>query len=192
MNKWIRLIVGSMVMGSGIAIAMKGGFGVDPMALFWEGIHLQTALSYGTINLIVSGVIIVIVFFLDREQIGIGTLINPLIVSFILDLLSSRLPASENIVIRLLLLFGGLILLAAGIAYYGSGGLGRGAYEGLFFGIADKTSLSIRMIRSLLDLMFAIMGMLLGARLSLGPVVSVLLMGNLIQFFHERLKLYEK
>ena len=58
MRRVIRLIVGSIVMGGGIAIAMKGGFGVDPMALFWEGIHIQTGMSYGTANIVVSGVII--------------------------------------------------------------------------------------------------------------------------------------
>lgn len=188
MRRVIRLIVGSIVMGGGIAIAMKGGFGVDPMALFWEGIHIQTGMSYGTANIVVSGVIILILFFIDRSQLGIGTVVNSVLVSLSMDLISLLPLESELFLIRLFLLLIGLVLLAGGIVYYGSANFGRGAFDGLIFGIVNKTKYSIRMIRSSFDLILVILGMLLGAKLSLGPIVSVLTIGYMMQFFHTHLR----
>lgn len=188
MRRVIRLIVGSIVMGGGIAIAMKGGFGVDPMALFWEGIHIQTGISYGTANLLVSGVIILMLFFIDRSQLGIGTIVNSVLVSLSMDLISLLPLESELFLIRLFLLLIGLVLLACGIVYYGSANFGRGAFDGLIFGIVNKTKYSIRMIRSSFDLILVILGMLLGAKLSLGPIVSVLTIGYMMQFFHTHLR----
>ena len=188
MRRVIRLIVGSIVMGGGIAIAMKGGFGVDPMALFWEGIHIQTGISYGTANLLVSGVIILMLFFIDCSQLGIGTVVNSVLVSLSMDLISLLPLESELFLIRLFLLLIGLVLLAGGIVYYGSANFGRGAFDGLIFGIVNKTKYSIRMIRSSFDLILVILGMLLGAKLSLGPIVSVLTIGYMMQFFHTHLR----
>ena len=188
MRRVIRLIVGSIVMGGGIAIAMKGGFGVDPMALFWEGIHIQTGMSYGTANLLVSGVIILMLFFIDRSQLGIGTIVNSVLVSLSMDMISLLPLESELFLIRLFLLLIGLVLLAGGIVYYGSANFGRGAFDGLIFGIVNKTKYSIRMIRSSFDLILVILGMLLGAELSLGPIVSVLTIGYMMQFFHTHLR----
>ena len=188
MRRVIRLIVGSIVMGGGIAIAMKGGFGVDPMALFWEGIHIQTGMSYGTANLLVSGVIILMFFFIDRSQLGIGTVVNSVLVSLSMDLISLMPLESELFLIRLFLLLIGLVLLAGGIVYYGSANFGRGAFDGLIFGIVNKTKYLIRMIRSSFDLILVILGMLLGAKLSLGPIVSVLTIGYMMQFFHTHLR----
>lgn len=188
MRRVIRLIVGSIVMGGGIAIAMKGGFGVDPMALFWEGIHIQTGMSYGTANIVVSGVIILMLFFIDRSQLGIGTVVNSVLVSLSMDLISLLPLESELFLIRLFLLLIGLVLLAGGIVYYGSANFGRGAFDGLIFGIVNKTKYSIRMIRSSFDLILVILGMLLGAKLSLGPIVSVLTIGYMMQFFHTHLR----
>ena len=188
MRRVIRLIVGSIVMGGGIAIAMKGGFGVDPMALFWEGIHIQTGMSYGTANLLVSGVIILMLFFIDRSQLGIGTIVNSVLVSLSMDLISLLPLESELFLIRLFLLLIGLVLLAGGIVYYGSANFGRGAFDGLIFGIVNKTKYTIRMIRSSFDLILVILGMLLGAKLSLGPIVSVLTIGYMMQFFHTHLR----
>ena len=193
MNKMLRLIIGSAVMGSGLAIAMKGGFGADPMALFWEGVHLQSGLSFGSVNLLVSAVMIVAIFFVDRSQMGVGTIINPLIVSAVMDFLQVFLFESELLVFRLLFLVIGLVMLAAGISYYGSAQLGKGAFEGLVFGLANRSGYSIRFIRSSLDFMLTGLGMLLGARLSLGVVLSVLMMGPLIQFFYSKLtQIHEK
>lgn len=188
MRRVIRLIVGSIVMGGGIAIAMKGGFGVDPMALFWEGIHIQTGMSYGTANIVVSGVIILMLFFIDRSQLGIGTVVNSVLVSLSMDLISLLPLESELFLIRLFLLLIGLVLLAGGIVYYGSANFGRGAFDGLIFGIVNKTNYSIRMIRSSFDLILVILGMLLGAKLSLGPIISVLTIGYMMQFFHTHLR----
>lgn len=188
MRRVIRLIVGSIVMGGGIAIAMKGGFGVDPMALFWEGIHIQTGMSYGTANIVVSGVIILMLFFIDRSQLGIGTVVNSVLVSLSMDLISLMPLESELFLIRLFLLLIGLVLLAGGIVYYGSANFGRGAFDGLIFGIVNKTKYSIRMIRSSFDLILVILGMLLGAKLSLGPIISVLTIGYMMQFFYTHLR----
>ena len=127
-------------------------------------------------------------FFIDRSQLGIGTIVNSVLVSLSMDLISLLPLESELFLVRLFLLLIGLVLLAGGIVYYGSANFGRGAFDGLIFGIVNKTKYSIRMIRSSFDLILVILGMLLGAKLSLGPIVSVLTIGYMMQFFHTHLR----
>lgn len=187
MHKFGQLIIGSVLMGMGIAIAMKAGFGVDPMALFWEGIHIQSTLSLGMANLLVSSVLVMIIFFIDKRQLGLGTILNSLVVSFVIDA-CLRLPISSDIMIVRFLLFGiGLVFLSFGIAYYGCAQLGRGAFDGFVFGVVHRFKLSIRLVRTTCDLCLLGMGLLLQAPLRIGPFVSMLVLGGLIQFFYTRL-----
>ncbi|NLM66808.1 MAG: hypothetical protein GX180_06500, partial [Enterococcus sp.] len=61
------------------------------------------------------------------------------------------------------------------------------AYEAVTFTLIHQLKLSVRTVRIGCDLTFAIAGILLGAQLSIGPVLAILLMGTLIQFFIQRL-----
>lgn len=180
----MRLFLGSFIMGIGISIAMKSGLGVDPMALFWEGIHIQTKLSYGLIQLMVSFVLIFMIYMIDKSQIGIGTIVNSLVVSFTMDYFDIILSIPDLFSLRIVFFVLGLLCLAIGIAYYGSAHYGRGAFDGLVFGITSSTSLSIRLTRFLCDLLLVIAGVLCGAKIRIGPILSVLCLGPMIQCFN--------
>ena len=77
----------------------------------------------------------------------------------------------------------GLVLLSFGVAFYALADFGRGAYEAVTFTLIHQLKLSVRTVRISCDLTFAVVGILLGAQLSIGPVLAILLMGTFIQFF---------
>lgn len=185
-KKTFQLIAGSMMMGLGISTAIQGGFGVDSMALFWEGVNIQTGLSLGMINIILSLCMVVIIYFIEKEQLGIGTIVNAIVMSTTMDILNAIFVPSNVLFVRILMFMIGLGLLAAGIAYYGHANFGRGAFDGLVFAISNTTSFSIRTIRTLADFILVVSALLLGANLKIGPIISVFCLGYMIQAFHTR------
>ena len=92
----------------------------------------------------------------------------------------SGLPA------QLALLVAGLVLngLAGGL-YIGSQ-LGPGPRDGLMTGLALRTGLSIRLVRTGLELMVLGAGWLLGGPVGLGTVLYAMTIGPLVQFFLPR------
>lgn len=182
-----RLIVGSLVMGFGISLALHSGLGVDPMALFWEGLNIQTGLSYGMLNLLITLLFIVIIYFLDKKQLGVGTIVNSVLVSLMLDVSASWMVIPNHVFSQSMMFVVGLILMAFGIAYYGKAMFGRGAYDGFMFALLEHLTISIRLLRTIMDFVLVVMGMVLGAKLTIGPIISVLVLGIMIQFFYVRI-----
>ena len=64
--------------------------------------------------------------------------------------------------INVLLMLLGIILFAIGTGLYAAASLGRGSYEALTFSLAEKNGWQVRVVRSLLDAMMVIIGVLLG------------------------------
>lgn len=87
---------------------------------------------------------------------------------------------------QLALLVGGLVLngLAGGL-YIGSQ-LGPGPRDGLMTGLSRRSGLSLRLVRTALELTVLAVGWLLGGPVGLGTVLYAIAIGPLVQFFLPR------
>ena len=82
------VILGSMMMGIGIDLFVYADFGLDPLSLFEAGLGRVLHLSLGSVSQILMITIIVIMFFADRERIGIGSVLNSVLVGAFIKLFS--------------------------------------------------------------------------------------------------------
>lgn len=181
------VVLGSVIMGIGISLTIFGQLGSDPLTMLWIGLSDKLAITVGQANVLVSFIMLVAAFFIDRKELFIGSLLNPLVIALTTDLMT-KIPLSiDSLMLRLLVFIGGLVIMAFGIALYSLAGFGRGAYEALVFSISQILKLSIRLVRTSFDLLFALLGFLLGANLSFAPFLAILLMGVMIQFFVQKL-----
>ena len=76
----VLVILGSAVMGLSINLLVAAGFGLDPLSLFQAGLCNVFHISLGQASQLLMTGIIIILFFLDRKRIGIGSILNSILV----------------------------------------------------------------------------------------------------------------
>lgn len=82
----------------------------------------------------------------------------------------------------------GLIIFSLGSALYSVADFGKGSYEALTFAIVNKNKYSIQKVRIVLDIICVLSGALLGGKIGLCTVVTILVSGVLLQQFVKLLK----
>lgn len=187
MKQLCMVVVGSIIMGVGIALCVISNLGADPLTMLWQGFTNLLPMTLGQANLFVSGVILLIVFFLDKKQIHIGSFLNPIFIGLTTDFILPRVTVELPFVGNLGLMLIGLLILSFGVAFYALGNLGRGAYEALVFALVERLHRSIKLVRTSFDVIFALLGVIMGVSSTIGPILAIFALGNCIQFFVEQL-----
>ena len=83
--------------------------------------------------------------------------------------------------VRVALTVGGVALCGLASAMYIGAQLGRGPRDGLMTGLVRRTGLSIRVVRTALEVAVVLIGLVLGGVLGLGTVLYALGIGPLTQ-----------
>ena len=179
------VILGSIIMGLGIALEVSGGQGADPLSVFWDGLSRTFNITLGEANLWVCLVMLIIAAIIDYKQLNIGTVLNPLLISGIVDAAIIRLGTPNTFILQLLQSLTGVILVAIGIGIYTSADVGKGVYDAIVFSLADKTKFKLQYIRNAFDALLLISGFLLGGGVGLATLLAVLLVGKLISISYK-------
>ena len=187
-KKIIIIVIGSIIAAYGITLALYAGFGGATLAVLWQGISRTFHISIGMASLIVAIIMIVFSFFYDRSQIHIGTIIYQLVYSLCVDLFANAHVYSTHLWVNALIMLLGVMLFAVGTGVYAAASLGRGSYEALTFSLAEKNGWQVRVVRSLLDAMMVIIGVLLGGTFGICTIVTILLSGPIIQLTASKTK----
>ena len=183
LKKLFFVVLGSFIMGFGISLTIAVNLGSDPMTLFWIGIANQLHITVGQANLLVCAVLLFIVFFFDRHQIHVGSIINPIAIAIVTDWLAFMDLQSLSYGVRIILMILGFMILAFGAALYAIADYGRGAYEAVVFTVCEKGHIAVGIVRTSCDIILAILGILLGATAAIGTTLAILCIGSGIQFF---------
>jgi uncharacterized membrane protein YczE len=131
--------------------------------------------------LIVVSLAVMLVWVPLREVPGIGTISNAIVVGVAVDLFQ-RVPGEADAMwLRGLLTVGGVVVCGLATAVYMGAQLGRGPRDGLMTGFARRTGLSLRLVRTLLEVTVVVLGLLLGGVAGLGTVLYALGIGPLTQ-----------
>ena len=187
-KKIIIIVVGSIIAAYGITLAMYAGFGGATLAVLWQGISKTFHMSLGMASIIVAAVMIIFVFFYDRTQIHIGTILYQIVYSFCVDLFVNAHVYSTHLWMNALIMLLGVILFAIGTGFYASASLGRGSYEALTFSLAEKNNWQVKVVRMILDIVMVIVGAILGGKFGICTIVTIIISGPVIQFTASKTK----
>lgn len=177
-----QLLVGLWLYGLAMGMLVRSELGLDPWDVFHDGVQKLTGLSFGTV-VIVTGVVVLLLWIPLRQWPGLGTVANTIIIGVATDATLAMLDTPDGIAWRWVLLLGGILANGlAGALYIGSQ-YGPGPRDGLMTGISRRTGLSIRLVRTSLELTVLVLGWLLGGVVGLGTVLYALLIGPTIQLF---------
>ena len=182
-RKSMRLVFGLFLYALGSLLSIQASIGLAPWEAFSMGIAYITPLSYGQV-VVASGLAIVVVVFALKERIGLGTLLNALLIGVFVDLIAaSRLvPAMSGFWPGVAMMLGGQVVICVGSYFYIGAALGCGPRDSLMVAIARRLPrVPIGAIRGLLEGSVLVVGWLLGARVGVGTLVSVLGIGFILQ-----------
>lgn len=177
-----RLILGLFLYSGGVAVTLKAQIGYLPWDVFHTGLARFTGMSIGTATIAAGGVIIALVLLL-REKIGLGSILNLILVGSFLDLILwvNLIPTAKGFGVGLVMLIAGLFLIALGSYFYIGSGYGAGPRDSLMVALAKKTRLPIGVCRGVVELTALAIGWRLGGLVGLGTVIAALLVGLCLQ-----------
>ncbi len=184
-RRLVQLLVGLTLYGLSMAMMIRATLGLNPWDVFHSGITGRVPLSFGEVTIAVGA--IVLLFWIPlRQWPGLGTIANVFVIGLAVDWALSMMGTPKGVPAQVSLLLAGLVLngLAGGL-YIGSQ-LGPGPRDGLMTGLALRTGLSIRLVRTGLELAVLGVGWVLGGPVGLGTVLYAVGIGPLVQFFLPR------
>ena len=169
-----------MLYGVSLAMMVRGALGLAPWDVLHSGFVRHVPMSLGQAVVLFSFVVLVLWIPL-REMPGLGTISNAIVVGLSADATLGLLTEPDALGARIALMVGGVALCGLASALYIGAQLGRGPRDGLMTGLARRTGLSLRLVRTGLEVTVVVIGLLLGGVLGIGTVVYALAIGPLTQ-----------
>ncbi len=183
-----RLVFGLVLFGLGIAMMVLSDLGLSPWEVLHQGISSRTGIPIGTVT-ILTGIAVLLLWIPLRERIGVGTILNVLIIGIVMDLTLWMAPESMDAAWQnWTLLIGGLLLVGIGSGFYIGVGLGPGPRDGVMTGLARR-GVHIGVARAAIEITVLFFGWLLGGTAGIGTVLFAFGMGPLVAVFLPRLSM---
>lgn len=177
-----QLMVGLTIFGFSMAMLIRAGLGMIPWDVFHYGVATHVPLSFGTIA-ILTALAVLLLWIPLRELPGLGTIANALWVGVSADAGLALLTTPDSLVAKILLMAAGIVLNAVATALYIGAQFGPGPRDGLMTGLARRLPVSLRLIRTGIEVVVVLIGWLLGGVVGVGTVLFALLIGPLTQLF---------
>lgn len=179
-RRMAQLLIGLVLYGVSLGMMVRGDLGLAPWDVLHSGLIRHLPLTLGEAVVVMSFVVLAAWVPL-REVPGVGTILNALIVGTSADVTLGLLDRPHALVLRTGLMVGGILLCGFAGALYIGAQLGRGPRDGLMTGLARRTGLSLRLVRTLLEVAVTVIGLGLGGTAGLGTVLYALAIGPLTQ-----------
>ncbi len=179
---------GVIVTGFCIGAFQKAGLGADPFTCFVTGIASLFHSTYGVFYIIVTGTLLVGVFFTEKHYIGIATVINlfftGMAADFMKNVLDSLFPA-PGMAARIVMMLAGILGTCFAASVYFTADLGVSAYDAVSLIAANKYKLMpFRLCRIASDSLCVLTGLLCHVTIGAGTVITALFMGPVVQWFN--------
>jgi uncharacterized membrane protein YczE len=169
--------------GLGIYLIIKAGIGVAPWDVFNLGLSKTFGILYGTASITVA-VIILIIDILMKEPIGLAMLIDSVVVGKAVDFFNyiNLVHESDNLIISIIMLFGGLVIMGYTQLFYMKASLGCGPRDTLLVGLKKRISkVPIGIVSMGLLCTVTFVGFLLGGPIGIGTVLCAVFQGPIMQ-----------
>tara|TARA_B100001175_G_scaffold169989_1_gene144218 strand:+ start:2103 stop:2750 length:648 start_codon:yes stop_codon:yes gene_type:complete len=164
------LCLGLTLFGLGEGLLIVSSSGASPWSVLAQGISIKSGFSIGLITFIIS--ISVLIFWIPLNQkLGIGTILNALIIALMIDICIKYFPYPENYFSQILLGTIAVLIVGLGGGIYLIANLGAGPRDGLMVGLQIKTNLPIAVVRASLEITVVSIGWYLGGTVGVGTLL---------------------
>ncbi|MFS0732861.1 hypothetical protein ABC304_12765 [Microbacterium sp. 1P10UB] len=175
----LQLLIGLLLYGTGCALTVEAGLGVDPWTVFAQGVSIHTGVGIGWITNII-GFLVLLVWIPLRQKPGLGTIANILLVGTTMQIVLTLIPPVEGLVAQLLVLVAGILLVAAASGLYIGAHFGPGPRDGLMTGMHARLGWPVWLCRLTVEATVLLLGWLLGGTVGIGTVLFAVAIGPLV------------
>ena len=184
-RRLLQLIVGLVTFGASVGLGLEAMLGVSPWTVFHDGVSQRLPLSIGVVTLLV-GLAVLMIFPIIDEPIGIGTILNILVIGPAVDLTLLVIPDLTNIAVRVVALGLTPVGIGLGSGLYIGASLGPGPRDGLMTAL-KRRGVAVWVARTGIEATALVIGALLGGDLSWGTLWIAGSIGFFVQYFLVRL-----
>ncbi|WP_432401829.1 YczE/YyaS/YitT family protein [Wukongibacter sp. M2B1] len=184
----LRLILGLLLYALGVVLSINANLGVAPWDTFHQGLSNLVNVTFGQASIIVGFIIVLINLYL-KENIGIGTILNMILIGLFIDLIFyyNIIPIMDSFISGLLMIILSMFTISLASYCYIGAKFGSGPRDGLMVGLTKKTGYPVGLIRGLIELSVLFIGFLLGGKVGIGTVILAFGIGPIVQFTFDKL-----
>ena len=184
-SRVVQLVVSCVVLGIGVSLLLDARLGSDGYSMLVNGLSLTTDVAFWIVNTAL-GILLVAMAWVRGRRPGLGTLTQPVVVGVVVSLVLPRLPEPDGLALRWVEFLIGFVVLSIGVAGYLAADLGAGPTE--VAALAWDPPVPFRWSYSLVQVVGAVVGWLLGASLGVGTVLVVVLIGPVVDRLMPRMR----
>lgn len=185
-ERLLQLVIGLFLYGVALGFMIRGGIGVSPWDVLSIGVSGTSGIGYGLVTNLIA-VVVLVLWIPLRQRLGLGTVVNALLIGPSADLALALIPPMPTIWLGALLFLLGLVLLAFATGLYIAADFGPGPRDGLMTGLVRATGWPVWLARTLIEGSVLVIGFLLGGPVGVGTVIFAFGVGPLIGWFLPRI-----
>ena len=188
----IILFIGLVIAHLGVTLFLLADLGADPFNVFIQGLFrlfgvYVPVLTHGITHMVICFLIIVILLFVDKSYIKIGTVICMFFGGPIIDVFTMLLTPMDisNYMFgfKVVVLALGCAILAFGMTIVIKSEAGTGPNDLVAVVISEKRKWRFGIVRIAVDFSFIIVGAILGGKFGIGTIICAFLVGPVADFF---------
>ncbi len=167
--------IGLLTFAVGVYFQMQANLGMQPWQAMRLGLANQLSVTFGTVSICMSLVLIVIDLFL-KQRIGLGTFLDAFLVGIGTDIciFLDFLPVQTNLGLQLIWLFAGMVVCCVGQWFYMTAALSCGPIDSFLLGIGSLfPKVSIGKVNLGILMVVLVICLVLKSPLGLGTVITV-------------------
>ncbi len=178
------LFIGFIFLSFGIVLTKRSDLGMDAWGIFHQGLSVRFDISFGLVVLYFGLFVLVLSVLLLKTKIGIGTILNVMIVGLMIDFVDNLFKYIPSTTLeKTIVLVIGLVTLSFGRSLYISARLGAGPRDGVFVGLSRITKIDVKYVKPAIEFAVLIIGVLLGGTIGFGTIFLIIVSGYLVQYF---------
>lgn len=182
-SRLVRLVVSCVILGVGVAMLLIAALGSDGYSTMVNGLSIAFDVKFWVVNLIV-GILLVSMAWTRGLKPGMGTIVQPLVVGFVVSGLLDASDEPDSIWIRITLLVLSFPVVAVGVAGYLAVDAGAGPTEAA--ALAFDPPVPFKWSYSVVQGGGALLGWLCGAAIGPGTLLVIFLLGPLVDWLSSR------
>lgn len=190
----VILLFGLTIAHLGVSLFLLTDMGSDPFNVLIQGLFrtserlIQSPLiTHGRVHIVINFLIIVVLLFVDKSYIKIGTLLCMICGGPIIDVFNSiftpLFDPRPSLPISILILCAACVILAFGMTLVIQSDAGTGPNDLVALVTSQKLGKKFSIVRIIVDFSFVLAGFLLGGSFGAGTIVCAVLVGPVAGFF---------
>lgn len=184
LTRSISLVFGLFLFALGIVLLLESGLGLSPWDVLAQGISDKTFLSFGTANIVIAVVVLVIAWALGA-RIGPGTVANAVLIGLFVDRLVTidAVDALSDgpLGVRIALMAAGILIIGIGTGFYVGAGMGAGPRDSLMLVTSRRSGARIGVTRATIEIIVTAAGFALGGTVGVGTIAFAFGIGPAVE-----------